>query len=218
MSDRTPQELVSSVATVLRLPVSKVRNFDRQLMEAGLRSKKGHGRGSAVMNYADAAMLLAAIASSDEISHAAECVSTARKLPFATFSHKDEDGDDLAKQILRSSILAEIGSPRDFTTFGRAIDSVMKYLVAERRRDFFSIEIVTVSGEPLAAYIIISSRGQIISSKHSVDRIEFYRRGTEKTFISGGLRVSRTVQGPSISGIAEIISGRALPVRPEELS
>ena len=216
MSDRTPQELVSSVATMLRLPVSKVRNFDRQLMEAGLRSKKGHGRGSAVMNHTDAAMLLAAIASSDEISQAAECVSKARKLPFANLSHKEED--DFVKKYLRSSILPEIGDPRDFSTFGRAIDAVMKYLVVQQRSDFFSMEIVTVSGEPLAAYIIISSRGQIVSSRNGVDRIEFYRRGTEKTFISGGLRVSRTVQGPTISGIAEIISGRALPVRPEELA
>lgn len=217
MSGRTPQELVSSVASMLRLPVSKVRNFDRQLMEAGLRSKKGHGRGSAIMNHADAAMLLAAIASSDEISLAAECVSEARKLPFANISHKDEDAGDLGKQILRNSILMEIGSPRDFGTFGRAIDAVMKYLVAQQRGDFFSMEIVTVSGEPLAAYIVISSPGQIISSGKGVDRIEFYRRGTEKTFISGGLRVSRTVQGPTISAIADIISGRA-PVRPEELS
>jgi hypothetical protein len=214
MTDRTPQELASSVATLLRLPVSKVTNFDRKLMEAGLRTKKGHGRGSAVMNYRDAAILLLAIASSDEISQAADCVSTARKLPFANLSHKDED---LGKRIIRSSILADIGDPEDFNTFGKATDAIMKYLVAQPRRDFFSFEVVTVSGEPLAAYVIISSRGQIISSTRNVDRIEYYRGPTAKTFISNGLRVSRIIQGPTVSGIAAIIAGRAPPVRPDPL-
>jgi hypothetical protein len=159
-------------------------------------------------------MLLSAIASSDEISQAAACVSMARKLPFANMSHKDED---ISKRIVRSSILADIGEPKDFGTFGRATDAIMKYLVAERRHDFFSLEVVTVSGEPLAAYIIISNRGQIISSTENINRIEFYHGSTAKTFISSGLRVSRTIQGPTVSGVADIIAGRAPPVRPDLL-
>ena len=70
----TPADLVAIVAADLGLPVTTVRNYDRKLMEAGLRTKKGHGRGSALMGPKDAAVLLAAIASSDEIAQAPECV------------------------------------------------------------------------------------------------------------------------------------------------
>src|SRR5262249_18355303 len=70
----TPAELVAIGAPHLGLPVMTVKNYDRRLMEAGLRTKKGHGRGSALMGPKDAAVLLAAIASSDEISQAPECV------------------------------------------------------------------------------------------------------------------------------------------------
>jgi len=78
----TPQDLVSTVATLLDMPVNTVKNYDRKLMEAGLRTKKGHGRGSAIMSPRDAAMLLVAIASNDEITRAAEGTSKTRELPL----------------------------------------------------------------------------------------------------------------------------------------
>src|SRR6476660_797028 len=67
----TPQDLVSTVATLLDMPVNTVKNYDRQLMEAGLRTKKGHGRGSAIMTMRDDAMLVMAIMSAEEVNHAA---------------------------------------------------------------------------------------------------------------------------------------------------
>src|SRR5258708_29518275 len=104
------------------MPVNTVKNYDRQLMEAGLRSKKGHGRGSAIMTPRDAGMLLVAIASSEEIGRSVECVSKARKLPL------DSRADP--------SILCKLigGARGDYATFGASIDAIMGHL-ADKERD-----------------------------------------------------------------------------------
>src|SRR4051794_23436602 len=93
----TPQDLVAATAELLNLPVNTVKNYDRQLMEAGLRTKKGHGRGSAIMTFRDAAMLLVAIAASDEIGRTAEFTSMARKLPIV---RDDEEGTEIFCNIV----------------------------------------------------------------------------------------------------------------------
>ena len=58
----TPADLAGVVAEALGLPLTTVKNYDRKLMEAGLRTKKGHGRGSALMGPKDAAKAVGLLA------------------------------------------------------------------------------------------------------------------------------------------------------------
>lgn len=57
----TPGQLVETMAAVLGLPQATVAQYDRQLSEAGLRSKGGRGRSAAKVTAGDAANLLLAI-------------------------------------------------------------------------------------------------------------------------------------------------------------
>jgi hypothetical protein len=201
----TPQDLVSKVAMLLNMPVNTVKNYDRKLMEAGLRTKKGHGRGSAIMNSDDAAMLLVAIASSDEISLAAQCAPTARKIPFASKSDqrmRNNNEVDRLNRAAMSNLCHITGSRlRDCVTFGGAIDVIMKHLVDQERDTLFSFQVESISGAPLAATI------QILGEKKN-ETIDFYRWGTAKQFISSGLHVRRAVPGSTLSRIAALIAGR----------
>jgi hypothetical protein len=58
----TPGDLVRTMAELLGIPVATVVQYDRQLAEAGLRSKRGRGTSAAAITAADAATLLIAIA------------------------------------------------------------------------------------------------------------------------------------------------------------
>lgn len=57
----SPGQLVETMAAVLGLPQATVAQYDRQLSEAGLRSKGGRGRSAAKVTAGDAANLLLAI-------------------------------------------------------------------------------------------------------------------------------------------------------------
>jgi hypothetical protein len=57
----TPGELVKTMAEVLGISVATVTQYDRQLAEAGLRSKGGRGTSAAKVTSEDAANLLTAI-------------------------------------------------------------------------------------------------------------------------------------------------------------
>jgi hypothetical protein len=188
----TPHDLVSKVAELLHMPVSRVKNFDRKLMEAGLRSKKGHGRGSAIMNSADAAMLLVAIASSDEVSFAAQSAQFTRKIPLASDEHQPTGG--------LAIICDRIGGrPSDYANFGDAIDAIMNHLV-DRDRDYkFSFRVGAAGQLPRTGEIVLFDRDE-------VQRIRF----TRSVFLPsmGGLSVERTVLPSALSGIASHIAGR----------
>jgi hypothetical protein len=205
MMSVTPQEMVYAVATLLRMPMSTVKNFDRKLMEAGLRTKKGHGRGSAIMNSDDAAILLVAIASSDEISLAAQCATTVREIPFARKSDQrmihNKEVDRLNSAAMSSLCDITGSKPSDCATFGGAIDAIMKHLVEQERDYLFFFEIEAISGVPLAAKIGINS-------KKNHETIDFYRRGTIKQHISSGLHVRRMVPGSTLHRVASLIGGR----------
>jgi len=58
----SPGELISAMAATLGLSEATIFQFDRQLAEAGLRSKSGRGRSAARVTANDAANLLIAIA------------------------------------------------------------------------------------------------------------------------------------------------------------
>ena len=112
IASRTPATL-----WLERLPVSTVRNVDRQLMEAGLRTKKGRGRGSALMSPSDAATLLIALAASDQLSSVQACVSQTRSLPI--FRSPDRGLRTVTHENDFNALVALIGSKQDnFVTFG----------------------------------------------------------------------------------------------------
>ena len=196
----TPQDLVSTVASLLNMPVNTVKNYDRQLMEAGLRTKKGHGRGSAIMTPRDAGMLLMAIASSEEISRAVECVSKVRELPSTV-------GDP--------SILCKVigGSRGDYATFGVTVDAIMKHLAENDRDETAAFEVLIYSGEPFFATVAILH-------KHSEKQHSFnFGRSDEevKSLVVSrrGLGVRRAIFGNATSYLAACIAGRKPVLHPK---
>lgn len=196
----TPQDLVSTVATLLDMPVNTVKNYDRKLMEAGLRTKKGHGRGSAIMSPRDAAMLLVAIASNDEITRAAEGTSKTRELPLTARADP--------------SILCRLigGTRRDYATFGIAVDAVMKHLADKDRDEVATIQVHLQSGRPYRASLWIHHKGQNYEVKFESPREE-----TNALLVSSGLRglnVSRTILGGNIHYLAGCIAGRDPVLQP----
>jgi hypothetical protein len=192
----TPHDLVSKVASLLRMPVSRVKNFDRKLMEAGFRTKKGHGRGSAIMTSTDAAMLLVAIASSDEVGFAAQSTSLTLNFPLA----RDEHQPDGPSSAVLASLCDRIGGrPGDYPKFGDAIDAIMNHLVERDRNYQFSFRVGAAGQIPLTAEIALFDEKE-------VQRIRFMHfAGTAMS----GLNVERTIPPSALSGIASLIAGRA---------
>jgi hypothetical protein len=201
----TPQALVEIVARDLRLPISTVRNSDRRLMEAGLRTKKGHGRGSAIMTTTDAATLLVALAASDEISRVADCVIRARKLPiwgasaFGSISTDVKGSFSTDKGVIQ---LARIMGCKSavFATFGSAIDAVMSYLAHNPVQDYlFKFSVDSEGGSPLTAELSVTHATTL-----DLGMVEFCR-GTVDRYITDALRVTRSVPGTVLSHIASEI-------------
>lgn len=196
----TPVELVGTVAVALGVPVGTVKNYDRRLMEAGLRTKKGHGRGSALMGAEDAAVLLAAIASTEEIGRAAECVLMLYDLPFAgkTSDHPRNEYEDI------SFLCDALGSTeKEVNTFGKAIVAIMRHLVGgDDPKHYFGFGVSIAGGAPYAADLIITT-------PKKTRRIEFYRKGAIGNTIDACLRVKR-----EITGSAPVIVANAIAERP----
>jgi hypothetical protein len=82
----TPGELVKAIAAVLGIPEPTAVQYDRQLAEAGLRTKGGRGRSAARVTARDASNLLIAIAASPvsgpSVKEAAKTCETYASLPF----------------------------------------------------------------------------------------------------------------------------------------
>jgi hypothetical protein len=191
----TPHDLVSRVADLLRMPVSRVKNFDRKLMEAGLRTKKGHGRGSAIMNAGDAAMLLVAIASSDEVGFAAHSTPFTRKFPLALDRYQPDGSSSAASASLCDRIG---GNPSDYSNFGDAIDAIMNHLVDQDRDYQFAFRVGTAGQLPLTAEIVLFD-------KEEVKRIRFMHMLGK---VMSGLQVERMVPPSALSEIASHLAGR----------
>ncbi|MGY3387783.1 hypothetical protein ACVWW6_000374 [Bradyrhizobium sp. USDA 3311] len=195
----TPAELVGTVAVALGIPYGTVKNYDRRLMEAGLRTKKGHGRGSALMGAEDAAVLLAAIASCDEIGRAADCVQTLYELPFAGRS-SDHPRNDFENLSFLCDIIGR--TEKEVNTFGRAIVAVMQHLAGKADpKHYFGFEVSIAGGEPYAADLIVTT-------PKKTRRIEFYRAGQIQKTIDACLRVKREIIGSAFVVVANVIADR----------
>jgi hypothetical protein len=199
----TPKALVEITAGLLKLPLSTVRNFDRQLMEAGLRSKKGHGRGSAIMTAADSATLLIALAASDQISRVPDCLIETRNLPifcrpegaFRSYSREEDIG----------AVSSIVGcDPTILKTFGSAIDAVMNYLVRNPGQEYlFTFNVDTVGGSPLTVELYVTRDIE----DDVVRRIIFRKPKAANQYSSDCLRVVRFIPGTVLSLIAAEIGG-----------
>jgi|SRR4051812_31952515 hypothetical protein len=193
----TPRDLVKCISKALGVPISTVTNIDRKLMEAGLRTKKAHGRGSAIMTYLDASMdTVAVAATADEITRAPECTAKARALPFVK-DYKSE--------------LAELcaiigGNSREYKTFGAAMDGIMRHFA--RTRDearAISFDIVIAAGEPLLAAIFVGKGdGDALT-------VEFFHPGALAKLVETGMTVRRVVTDEALQTIATCVSERSPP-------
>jgi hypothetical protein len=193
----TPQALVEAVATSLTMPDSRVKNYDRQLMEAGLRTKKGHGRGSAIMTMRDAAMLVIAIMSADEVNHAA--VNAAH---LSDFPHRELEGTNNLAPLIKITGR----KPHDFKKFGSAIEAMMTHFAgtADASLDdeyHITFEATLMAGIPIWATIEIH-RG---SRRHEIE----FLKEIPADFPVGGLQVKRAVAWLALSYIAKRVAGVA---------
>ena len=150
------------------------------------------------MSSRDAAMLLVAIASSDEINQAAECASKTRDLPL------DWRADP--------SVLCKLigGVRRDYATFGISIDAIMKYLGHKERDEQVFFQVHLHSGRPYWASIMVHDQRK----NHEI-KFESPPKETIGLLISRGLNVRRTIVGEVTSYIAGCIAGRKPVLHPE---
>jgi hypothetical protein len=201
----TPQALVEIVAQDLQLPISAVRNSDRRLMEAGLRTKKGHGRGSAIMTPTDAATLLIALAASDEISRVADCVIRARELPIwcvsslASVSTGQKKSFSTDKEVIQVARILRCKSAA-LATFGSTINALMRYLAHNPLQEYlFEFSVVSERFSPLTAELKLTH-----ATTDELRRLEFCRETVDR-FMTDALRVTRSVPGKVLSHIASEI-------------
>ena len=190
----TPKALVSCVSKALGVSASTVANIDRKLMEAGLRTKKGHGRGSAIMTYVDASMdIVAVAATAEEITRAPECTANARALPFVK---------DYKSELAR--LCAVIGgSPREYTTFGAVMDGIMRNAVkTQSETPCISFELTIARGEPLLAMVSLADDR---AGEPDVVEIEFFHPGTLATLLNTGLTMTRFVNREASQTVANCI-------------
>jgi len=192
----TPRDLVKCVSEALGVPASTVANIDRKLMEAGLRTKKGHGRGSAIMTYVDASMdIVAVAATADEITRAPECTAMARALPFVK-DYKSE----------LAQLCAVIGgSQREYKTFGAVMDGIMRHAVkAKDAEPCISFELTIAGGDPHLAVIFLA-RGLDKVGEPDVVEIEFFHPGALVRVSNTGMTIRRFVNPEALQAVADCV-------------
>jgi hypothetical protein len=194
----TPQGLVETVALHLGVPESRVKNYDRQLMEAGLRTKKGRGRGSAIMTMKDAAMLIIAIASTDEVSDAA--ATAAHLWDFSV--HESSDSAALLSLVGATTL-------RDVKRLGPAFCKVMEYL-ATTNLPHWSEDFGVSPDVSLTVYLAntVPNWADMTVTKDKVEfDVEYHKKKLPGRAFLAGLQVERRVSGISIRAIAKRIAG-----------
>jgi hypothetical protein len=174
----TPAELAATVAEAFSMPLTTVKNYDRKLMEAGLRTKKGHGRGSALMGPKDVAVLLAAIASCDEVERASECVQMLYAMPYdpilgrtdVAFFQPDVSGAAVPTGLSFLSKL--VGVDEDaVSTFGTALVALVEHLMSAHNPNYsLGFEVLIGHGLPFAAGLVI------LRPNKRANRIDFFTK------------------------------------------
>jgi hypothetical protein len=188
----TPQGLVETVAYYLGLPESRVKNYDRKLMEAGLRTKKGHGRGSAIMTMNDAAMLLIAIASTDQVNDAVTTATYVRDFPL----HESADATPLLELINADT--------RGIKKFGPALCEVMNYLASndDPKDTLLALRVTLAAEVPVWARIVLHDKRKGVLDIDYSKKVPVYVR-------AAGLQIERSILMPAIQTIAKRVAGVA---------
>lgn len=130
----TPGDLKRVVADVLGVPEPTVTVHDRNLAEAGLRSKGGRGRSAAQMTPEDAANLLIAVAGSSLVKDTVVTVREYSELPckygeLSTRSGQHEfkiDGNPEPRWSLSEFPLPEMQALPEGHTFSAALAALLK--------------------------------------------------------------------------------------------
>jgi hypothetical protein len=197
----TPRDLVDLVASTLQLPVSMVRNFDRKLMESGLRSKHGRGRSSAIMTPADAAWILLALTSCDELSRVAKSVVEVSALPYWA----DADLDSVRQKNDAHKFAEIVGKQNSLPTFGAAVCALVEFLAANPRGERqFGFAVESAGGRPLQAIISVWWGDEYLS-------VRFRHAGLGPTYWdhSSALQVERRISWEALFVIAAKIGSAA---------
>jgi hypothetical protein len=207
----TPADLVAIVAEALSLPLTTVKNYDRKLMEAGLRTKKGHGRGSALMGPKDVAVLLAAIASSDEIARVSESVRWLYEMPYTPPPDKSDYGGFPVQVLPGGAVRTKLSFLSDLIgvdekaidTFGTALVAMMEHLVSTpSRKYYFALEVLIGQGMGLPY-----SAGLIVQwPKKPSNRVNFFQSVAFRKSIRADLMITRAIVG--VDAIADALAGR----------
>jgi hypothetical protein len=182
------------------MPESRVKNYDRRLMEAGLRTKKGRGRGSAIMTMKDAAILLIAIASTDKVNDAATTAEHLWNFPL-------HESADLAP--LNKFIRAE---DRDLKKFGPAVCTIMNSMAASEPATKLPLSSVDALEDAIIGFETILSSSiptwaRIILHKRKIIEIDYRKRAYSSHL--GGLQVKRLVLGSALETVAKRVAGIA---------
>jgi len=185
----TPQALVETVAMILGLAENRVKNYDRKLMEAGLRTKKGHGRGSAIMTMNDATILLLAIASTDEINEAPTFAAYLRDF------HLHEKFNDLTPLL---NLIQ--GKARDFNRLGSAICAIMNYLANSDPDDdaLIYLDVTLAAMVPVWASITLIQKDR----RHEIA----YIKNVRTSVMGAGLQVKRSLYGFALQAVAKRVA------------
>jgi hypothetical protein len=116
----TPGVLVEKMSDILGVPAPTVTLIDRNLSEAGLRSKGGRGRSAARMTAKDAARLLIAILASPSVGNAAQACRSYGELPIAHDKHFAEHCALFARNGLKCISKLPIGC-----CFSQAVEALI---------------------------------------------------------------------------------------------
>jgi hypothetical protein len=156
------------------------------------------------MTPADAATLLIALAASDEISRVADCAIRARELPVwgAEMGAVPTDRKGFLSTNKTVIQIARILGCKAaaLATFGSTIDAVMRYLAHNPVQEYlFKFSVDSEHGSPLTAELIVTH-----STADDLRMVEFCTNTVDR-YMTGALRVTRSVAGEGLSHIASEI-------------
>ena len=219
----TPGQLVTTVSEVMGVPRPTVAVIDRQLSEAGLRSKGGRGLSAAAMTPTDAANLLIAVAVARADLSAADATAKYRAGAF------QDHALDLEGEFARPKGNWRLDwgrSPvfdlKPYHSFGEALDHMVALSV--------SGELVErlVQGAEVALAKAASREGIYVDVGVDFDDWgvgilvvagwgEHTRYRTGRVDHPGDLKVSRSFSLKSIEAVGALLGGRAPMSVPEHL-
>lgn len=231
----SPGEMVKRIAETLGVPEASVTLHDRNLADAGLRTKGGRGRSAAKMSACDAANLLMAVAGSSMVKDAVQTVEAYANLPARNgeFSFDSEEHrlgfegseprcwhlagfpiaalQELTADHTFKDALSALISAAASGSLQETIDKLPTEMVGEHRiPNLWRIEVILWGPYPQSA-IRIFARG--FSEKHSyslipddMDALMKWSRDLESSSQSSGdLKQTREFSAKTILAVGDLL-------------